>query len=81
MHPKYSISTSFCLEDPLSHFVVFASIKSNFLDSVELGEGFWIFSKDYQVVISVGWFFEFLKNHQFRFFKYFKIKEPSIPIL
>jgi hypothetical protein len=47
-----------CLEDPLSHFVVFASIKSNFWIA-ELGEGFWIFSKDYQVVISVGWFFEF----------------------
>jgi hypothetical protein len=31
IHPKYSISSfHFCLEDPLSHFVVFASIKSNF---------------------------------------------------
>jgi hypothetical protein len=31
---------------------------------------------------SVGWFFEFLKNHQFWFFENkFKIKEPLDPVV
>jgi hypothetical protein len=33
------------------------------------------------VISSIVWLFEFLNNHQFWYFKYFKMKEPSIPIL
>jgi len=35
-----------------------------------------------QVQFSVGWFFEFLKNHWlFRSFKYFRPKEQLLPVL
>ncbi len=30
---------------------------------------------------SVGWFFEFLKNSQFQFFKYFRFKGPPVLVL
>jgi predicted site-specific integrase-resolvase len=33
------------------------------------------------VYTNVGWFFEFLKKHQFQFFMYFRIKESSILVL
>ncbi len=33
------------------------------------------------IMTSVVWFFEFLKNCRFWFLKYFRIKEPSVPVL
>jgi hypothetical protein len=35
----------------------------------------------WQVQTSVGRFFEFLKKPWFQFFKYFRIKEPSVLVL
>jgi hypothetical protein len=37
--------------------------------------------KRLSVSTSVGRFFEYLKNHQFQFFKYCRIKELSVRIL
>jgi hypothetical protein len=33
------------------------------------------------IMTSVVWLFEFLKNCRFWFLKYFRIKEPSVPVL
>jgi hypothetical protein len=35
----------------------------------------------YHILSSVGWFFEILKNRQFRVFKYFRIKAPPVLVL
>jgi len=35
----------------------------------------------YHILSSVGWFFEFVNNRQFQFFKYFRIKGPPALVL